>query len=166
VNAFIPYGLPVNTSLSLIVLRDNIPSVSSQLTLGAAAPGIFTINQTGTGQGAIFNGATNILADANAPVSVGDVITIYCTGLGEVNNEPNSGAPAPGTPNLATTIIPPSVTVGGVTANLPYSGLTPGSIGLYQINALIPDGVAPGNAVPVVISASGIDSNTATIAVK
>jgi uncharacterized protein (TIGR03437 family) len=166
VNALVPYGLTPNTALGLTVLRGNVPSVPVQITMGDAAPGVFTINQAGTGQGAIFNGVTNVLADSNAPVSAGDVITIYCTGLGDVNNAPVSGMPAPGAPNLATTIAAPSLSIAGVAASVSYSGLVPGFVGLYQINAPVPGGVAPGNAVPVVITVEGINSNTATIAVQ
>jgi uncharacterized protein (TIGR03437 family) len=166
VNALVPYGLTPNTSLGVTVFRGSVPSVTAQITVGEATPGIFTVNQAGTGQGAIFNGATNVLADSNGPVSAGDVITIYCTGLGEVNNEPGSGMPAPSAPNLATTVVTPSLSIGGVTASISYSGLTPGFVGLYQVNAPVPVGVAPGNAVPVVITAAGIDSNPATIAVQ
>ena len=46
-----------------------------------------------------------------------------------------------------------------------FSGLAPGYVGLYQVNALVPAGVAAGSAVPVVISMGGASSNTVTIAV-
>ena len=38
--------------------------------------------------------------------------------------------------------------------------------GLYQVNAIVPAGVTPGDAVPLVVSAAGQDSVTVTIAVK
>jgi uncharacterized protein (TIGR03437 family) len=47
-----------------------------------------------------------------------------------------------------------------------FSGLAPGFVGLYQVNALVPAGVAAGSAVPVVISMSGATSNTVTVAVQ
>jgi uncharacterized protein (TIGR03437 family) len=37
---------------------------------------------------------------------------------------------------------------------------------LYQVNVQIPNTVASGDAVPVVLSIGGINSNTATIAVQ
>ena len=95
------------------------------VTVGGATPGIFPSNQSGTGQGAIFNGVTNVLLDTATPVATGDIITIYCTGRGEVNNPPDSGKPAPGGPNLATTIATPTLTIGGISAAINYSGLTP-----------------------------------------
>jgi uncharacterized protein (TIGR03437 family) len=58
------------------------------------------------------------------------------------------------------------VTIGGLTANVSFSGLAPGFVGLYQVNALVPAGVAAGSAVPVVISMGGATSNTVTVAVQ
>jgi uncharacterized protein (TIGR03437 family) len=57
------------------------------------------------------------------------------------------------------------VTIGNVQADVIFSGLAPGYVGLYQVNALVPAGVAAGSAVPVVISMGGASSNTVTIAV-
>ena len=58
------------------------------------------------------------------------------------------------------------MTIGGVGATVTYSGLAPTLVGLYQVNALVPAGVLPGNAVPVIVSIGGATSNTVTIAVQ
>ena len=47
-----------------------------------------------------------------------------------------------------------------------FSGLAPGYVGLYQVNALVPEGSSMGSAVPVTISIGGATSNTVTIAVR
>jgi uncharacterized protein (TIGR03437 family) len=47
-----------------------------------------------------------------------------------------------------------------------FSGLTPGDVGLYQVNAQVPAGSPKGAAVPVAISIGGATSNTVTIAVQ
>ena len=57
------------------------------------------------------------------------------------------------------------MTIGNVQADVIFSGLAPGYVGLYQVNALVPAGVTAGSAVPVVISMEGIASNSVTIAV-
>jgi uncharacterized protein (TIGR03437 family) len=46
------------------------------------------------------------------------------------------------------------------------SGLAPGFVGLYQVNALVPAGLAANTAAPVVMSMGGVNSNTVTIAVQ
>jgi uncharacterized protein (TIGR03437 family) len=76
-----------------------------------------------------------------------------------------AGSPAPLT-STSHTVNPVTVTIGGVPANVFFAGLTPGSIGLYQVNATVPSGVAPGNQVPVVLTAAGQQSKPVTIAVQ
>jgi uncharacterized protein (TIGR03437 family) len=58
------------------------------------------------------------------------------------------------------------VTVGGIEAQVSFAGLSPGSVGLYQINTVVPVGVTPGTAVPVVVSVAGQASRTVTMAVQ
>jgi uncharacterized protein (TIGR03437 family) len=53
-----------------------------------------------------------------------------------------------------------------VPAAVVFSGLAPGSVGGYQVDALVPPGSAKGVSVPVVISIGGVTSNAVTIAVQ
>ena len=57
------------------------------------------------------------------------------------------------------------MTIGGISETASFSGLAPGFVGLYQVNAQVPAGVTAGSAVPVSISIGGATSNTVTIAV-
>jgi uncharacterized protein (TIGR03437 family) len=61
-----------------------------------------------------------------------------------------------------------SATIGGEDAKLNYCGEAPGlTAGLVQVNALIPDSVTPGSAVPVTITINGVTSQPGvTVAVK
>jgi uncharacterized protein (TIGR03437 family) len=60
------------------------------------------------------------------------------------------------------------VTIGGVQAAVAYAGPAPGQVaGLVQINAVIPDTVPTGPAVPLTISVDSISSATGvTIAIR
>jgi len=109
--------------------------------------------------------ASNRLADASNPATQGDVLQIYCTGLGAVSNPPKSGYPA-STAALSQTLGTVSVKIGGIDAPVLFSGLAPGTVGEYQVNVQVPGGVAAGSAVPVTISIGGAASNTATIALR
>ena len=51
-------------------------------------------------------------------------------------------------------------------AQVSFSGLAPGAVGLYQVNVQVPVGAPAGDAVPVTLSIGGVDSNTVTIAVQ
>jgi uncharacterized protein (TIGR03437 family) len=133
--------------------------------LATFAPAIFTINAQGSGQGAILD-QSNRLVDVSSPATPGGtVLQIFCTGLGPVTNQPLTGSPAPSGP-LSYTTATPAVTIGGVSADVFFSGLAPGFVGLYQVNAQVPAGLAPDTAAPVVISMQGTASNTVTIAVQ
>ena len=59
-----------------------------------------------------------------------------------------------------------TATVGGKAATVQFAGLTPGFVGLYQVNVQIPTGVTPGFAVPLVLMQNGVPSNTVTLAVR
>src|SRR5581483_8406712 len=121
------------------------------------------------GQGAVLIADSDLLAAApgsvpgrsSRAVNRGEFITIYCTGLGDVSNRPATGYPA-GTSPLSQTIESPSVTIGGVVAQVSFSGLAPGFVGLYQVNARVPPEAPTGDAVPIAISSGGKTSNAVT----
>jgi uncharacterized protein (TIGR03437 family) len=135
------------------------------------APALFTTNSQGTGQAAaLIAGTATLAAPVGSsrharPVKKGDFVLLYCTGLGEVINAPNPGDPAPSDPPSATATAA-SVTIGGVSANVSFSGLAPGFAGLYQVNVQVPATSPSGSAVPVVLQIGGATSNTATIAIE
>jgi uncharacterized protein (TIGR03437 family) len=64
------------------------------------------------------------------------------------------------------TVVPVTATIGGMAAAVSYAGLTPGFPGLYQVNTVVPSGIAPSSQVPVVLSTSGQSSPAVTIAVR
>jgi uncharacterized protein (TIGR03437 family) len=165
-NVQVPYGVPVNTQYQLTVQHGNTLSVPQSLVVAQAQPGIFTVNQQGTGQGSIVKSDQVTLAQPGTPASIGETIVIYCTGLGAVTPAVKEGQPAPTTPPLSTTVNSVTVTIGGKTAFVAFSGLTPGYAGLYQVNVVVPSGIATGDAVPVVLSVAGQTSPAVTIAVR
>lgn len=165
INFVVPWELAGQPQATLRVKVGTVTSPGVQVNLGASTPAIFSMNQQGTGPGAITIATTGELANNARPARRGEYISIYCSGLGDVTNRPASGAPARPEP-LSMTRNTPTVTIGGITANVVFSGLAPGFVGLYQVNAQVPDTVTSGSAVPVVINIGGVASNTVTIAVQ
>ena len=165
VNTQAPFDLPVNTELSLIVRRGGALSAPETVTIAPSAPGMFTSNQRGTGQAAVVDVQGRLIAPGNAAPS-GGVAILFATGLGAVDQPVQAGFQAPGAEPLARTTLPVTLTVGGVPAQVLYAGLAPGFVGLYQINFLIPNGVAPGDAVPLVVSNGGASSTPGAIAIR
>jgi uncharacterized protein (TIGR03437 family) len=170
VNALIPYSLSASTNHPLLIQRNGTSSVPLDVTVADVLPAIYTTNQSGKGQGAILIANTGLLAaplgafPGSRPVQRGEYLEIYASGLGTVLNRPADGAAAPAG---ATTLMTPTVTIGGVQAtNVIYSGLAPGLVGLYQVNVQVPVGVPTDDAVEVVVAVGGNSSNTVTIAVQ
>ncbi|MCH8268284.1 MAG: hypothetical protein IH846_12260 [Acidobacteria bacterium] len=167
INAMVPYGIATDTQHQLVVQRGTSFTVPEPLTVAAAQPAIFTLNQSGQGQGLVFvaTSTTSVLAVASSPAKAGDVVILWCAGLGAVDQPVAAGEAAPSAPP-ATTVNPVTVTIGGVNATVQFAGLAPFFTGLYQVNAVVPNGVQPGNAVPVVLSVAGQSSPPVTMAVR
>jgi minor extracellular serine protease Vpr len=81
-----------------------------------------------------------------------------------VTGGPASGEFASST-TLATTKVAPVVTIGGQTATVQFSGLTPGLPGLYQVNAVVPAGISAGT-VPISLSIGGATTKASTLPVN
>jgi len=89
------------------------------------------------------------------PVQRGKMLTIYCTGLGSVDD----ATPA----NVQT---PVSGVLNGVPIDAMFAGLTPGFIGLYQVDLLVPPATPPGIDLPLLLRQPGGDSNTVFVAIQ
>ncbi|HEY1760735.1 MAG TPA: LamG-like jellyroll fold domain-containing protein [Bryobacteraceae bacterium] len=166
VNFQVPWELAGSSSAGLTVTVGGETSPAQAVSIAQFAPGIFSMNSQGTGQGAIVDNSTGLVVDASNPASPGATyLQIYCTGLGPVTNQPPTGSPAPSSPYAETTTIP-IVTIGGVAAPVLFSGLAPGGVGEYVVNVQVPPGAPAGSAVPVVISIGGVSSNSVTIALN
>lgn len=170
INFQVPWNFLGLTSVNAVVVNGSVRSTPVSVTLRDTVPGIFTLNNQGTGQGAIqiantttFAAPAGSVPGANAqPVPRGGFITIYCTGLGDVNDRPANGAASAG----QTTKASPTVSIGGVASTVTFSGLAPGFVALYQVNVQVPSNAPTGGAVQLVLTIGGASSNTVTIAVQ
>jgi uncharacterized protein (TIGR03437 family) len=164
VNALIPFDIPLDVPQGLLVRRGTALSVPEEVLVTSAQPGVFTKSQAGSGQGIVADPSYRIVEPGN-PARAGDTVIIFSTGLGAVSPRVTAGMPAPAQP-LARAQNGTMVTVGGIPAQVIYAGLSPGWAGLYQINIIVPDGVAPGDAVPVVVTSGSRPSPPVTMAVR
>jgi uncharacterized protein (TIGR03437 family) len=99
--------------------------------------------------------ADGLPVTAEYPLSKGETVAIYATGLGAVNMNLDSGATGPLDP-LAATVVKPDVRVGEAAMEVTFSGLAPGFVGLYQVNAIAPDSLVEGQDVKLTLSAAGM----------
>ena len=169
-------NLAPGDKFTLIVESSTGVSAPLNSTMQWARPGIFTLDATGKGQGAILiaNSASIAMPHSTSlpsqPAKGGQYISIYATGLGPVNLDIPQGQAAP-LDKLATAKLEVEVLIDGKNVPVTFAGLAPGYTGLYQVNALVPATAPVGDAVPVQIvvhlpDGSTVSSNLVTIAIS
>jgi len=166
----VPYEVTIGANKQVVV-TNGTQTANTTVTTAATAPGIFTVNGSGTGQAAALNydSATQqyTLNSATNLATIGSVVVLYLTGEGIYISPPLSGGASdtgyivPNPLNNPPTMNPaPTVSIGGQNADTTnpafYAGPIPGSMmGLLQINAVVPAGATTGTAVPVVVTIGG-----------
>jgi uncharacterized protein (TIGR03437 family) len=169
VNAQLPWDVlaPGATTgmVNAVVTKGGVASAPMAVPVNNFAPGIFDI--AGLGYAIAINPDGSIAAPVGAvpglatrPAKVGDALIIYANGLGPVDSPIVNGAASSDV--LRRTLTVPTVTIGGQTAQILFSGLTPQFPGINQINLVVPSG-ATGNSVPILIQTGGVTSATGVI---
>ncbi len=170
-----------SASASVVMTVNGTMSGSQTVQIVPAAPGIFTIPPNGTGNAILVftdpaDNVVKIAAPAGAsvgypaaPIPRGQAAFFYATGLGAMTPpvaDGDGGLEAPVVAHYADAT--PTVTVGGITAQVQFAGQAPGYPGVNQINIVIPENAPTGDQVPLqVVSADGsVSSNVASIAVR
>ena len=161
INLQVSYELTGRVTATVVVNNNGALSDPVEVNVLPAHPGIFTGDGT---TGVILHAATFEPVTASNPAAPGEAVVVYATGLGPVSLAPLAGAPASAS-NLSLTAIPPVVTVGGRRAEVLFSGLAPGFVGLYQVNIVVPLAVPSGD-LDVVIQTGAQTSNPVKMAVQ
>lgn len=153
INAQLPYETPAGTATAVVV-TPGASSAPAAFDVAPSSVGIFlTVNEDGT-----INGPQSATAR-------GRVVVCYVTGLGAVNPAVPTGKATP-SDTLYRAVAEITATVGGVPARVDFAGLTPGYIGLGQVNLVIPDNAPAGDAVPIAILSAGIPGKSAPLAIR
>jgi uncharacterized protein (TIGR03437 family) len=162
-NVEIPAELAALQQYPAVGVVNGALSLPVTVAMAPLAPGV-AANQDGSviAQDTSFN-----LITAASPAHPGEVVVIYLVGMGATNPAVASGLPAPGLQPgdmLASATVQPVVKVSGQTAKILYAGLTPGGIGLYQIDFVVPAGVSAGN-LSLAVSQGANNANPTTLPV-
>jgi uncharacterized protein (TIGR03437 family) len=163
INVQVPYEVAGQTSVRIVVRYLESSSAPVVVPAAPAAPGIFAV-ALGTGQAALLNQDSSVNDSAN-PAARGSVVQIFLTGAGATNPAATTGA-LPQSPFPAP-LLPVTVEIGGRRAATTFIGLAPGLAGLLQVNAVVPDDVAPGDnvALQVMVGAAASQPGV-TLAVR
>jgi uncharacterized protein (TIGR03437 family) len=154
----IPFELAPNRQYQVIASVNGALTLPDTIDVSPVSPGVLTAAD-GT---AVTQHADSTPVDQGHPATRSEMVTIYLSGMGATNPPVPSGQLAPSPGPQAT--VPAAVTVNGQNAVVPFAGLTPGGIGLYQINFQVPPGAGFGN-LDVVVSQGGVAANTAKLPV-
>lgn len=155
--AVVPFGLQGPTT-NVQVQYQGVTSGAMTVPVAAAVPGIFTLNGTGGGQGSILNQDGTVNGYYN-PAAPGSIVTLFGTGAGQ-SIPPGVDGMIPTLLPLPQPILPVSVEIDGVEAQVLYAGQAAGQVeGVIQVNAVVPNAAGSGN-VPVVVQVGGATSPT------
>jgi uncharacterized protein (TIGR03437 family) len=97
-----------------------------------------------------------------SPVVAGSVLTSYLTGQGAVTPAVDDGTPAPVKP-LSLVNAPVTAVIGNQSADVLFAGLSPGLVGVFQVNFRVPDLAA--GSYNMVIQVGGVSSRPVQISV-
>jgi uncharacterized protein (TIGR03437 family) len=184
INAQVPWEVPLGESQVRVVFdpEEGEQQVSDPVPVPVAivSPALFTF-EFGAGRVAALN--VKVSADdgvingsvaqpegifpgvPSQPAKLGGVVTLFANGLGPT--EPAAVTADNSLDALRSATVPVRVFVGEAEAQVLFAGLAPEFVGLCQINFVVPLGVAPGNAVPIVIEQGGVMSrDDVTIALR
>lgn len=163
INAQVPYSVEGRASTQVRVIRQGKVSNTLSVLVGATSPGLFTFAD-GSNRLIALNQDGSLNAASN-PAASGSVFILFGTGEGQTNPAGAEGAPA--TVPLPVPVRNVSLRVGDRTAEVLYAGAAPGFVGLLQINARVPAGLAANDRTTVTVTIGNVTSPAGThIAVR
>jgi len=139
VNAQTPYTLAGHSTTHVEVFYQGQPAGEADVVVAGAAPAVFptVLNADGS-----LNSASNTATQAS-------ILTFFATGEGLTNGANVAGQPAAAP--YPQPMLPVSITIGGAPATVLYAGEAPGLVGMLQMDAMVPAGIASGGVNAVLI---------------
>lgn len=166
----LPYGLPNYGSGSLYIRSesgDGTVSVTApaSLAFSSASPGIFAFAGPEPRPGILLHadeqGSGGTPVTAEQPAQPGEIVSVWVTGLhllASSDQMPAAGVPFPG---AELTFSPIHAIVNGQAAEVINASLPATSIGVYQVQILLPQSVK-GEQADISLSEDGFTSNSVT----
>jgi uncharacterized protein (TIGR03437 family) len=155
INAQLPFQIDGN--VALVLHTPGGVSDTLRISMLPTAPSIFRSGTAGplTGLATVVRESNQDFVTPANPIHPDDRLVIYLTGMGRTSPEVPAGDAAPSDP-LAQAQVQPNVSLGGVPLAVDFAGLTPGLVGVYQINARVPfKGLPTGFEIPLTITQGG-----------
>ncbi len=166
INVQIPWELAGLNQAFMKVSIGDFSSAVYTVPLTAAAPQLYQYPPDSNMRGFAVVQRSNSpdLINFSNPAQKGEFLTMYANGLGPVDPPVPTGEVSPLTV-LSRTRNNVTVTIGGRPAEVSFSGLAPGFVGLYQIDVLVPKD-APSGSQPIVVNVNGVTSQPANVVIQ
>jgi large repetitive protein len=167
----IPLEATATQQIPIILSVNNALTLPQTLSIVPTTPGVLSADD-GQTPPSVQNGAHIIaqhsangtLVTSASPAKPGEYLVMYLVGMGATKPPVASGAETPTAP-LSYATVQPTVTVGSATSNVLFAGLTPGFVGLYQIDFQVPPNASSGELV-VTVTQNGVAANPTKLPVS
>ena len=160
INAQLPFELPTGRKYEIVVSANGALSTPNSIQVTDTTPGVAAF-----ASGLIISQhLSGALVSEDLPAAPGEIIIFYLAGLGSLDTSVPTGTAAP-LDRLVRPLVPPTITFDGKDAPVAFAGLTPGLVGLYQINFQVPAN-APDGDLTMLIGQQGNTSNQTIVPVK
>jgi uncharacterized protein (TIGR03437 family) len=160
INAQIPFELQAGNQYQLIVNANGALTTPQTLQLNGGTPAILNFSSGAV----VAQHLDGTLILDSSPAVPGEYVVIYSSGLGATDIPVPSGSASPSDPP-ARVADPPALTLNGNSVPVLFAGLTPGLVGLYQVNFQIPLDAKSGNY-DLVLTQSGTPSNKTVLTIQ
>jgi uncharacterized protein (TIGR03437 family) len=167
----VPFGVPPGR-VTVEVARGTAAAPAVEVQVADSAPGIFIYDfgevlaldvlEDGA---AIANNASGRLNYPSQPARRNEVISLVCTGLGDVDPRPEPLQRA-GRDRVSNVVRRPEVLIDGKLAAVQAARLIPGEAGLYEVRVAIPGDARTGLRVPVQLRSGQVLSNRTVIVIE
>jgi len=156
-SVIVPYELAGSSTANVVVTHNGAPTAAFSATMAATAPGLFTFNESGTGEVVAFNSDTTLNSSTNAATR-GTPVLLYATGEGQTDPPGTDGTIIGEFVRVPVAAV--SLTIGGAPATVVYAGSAPGDVaGVMEIEAIVPQNSTTG-AAQVVLTVGSASSPT------
>ncbi len=163
INAQLPWEVPTSGTVTVVVTNGTESSTPRAVQVAAFAPGLFTVGGYGVAvnlDGSLAAPTGAIPGVASHPATPGDSLVLWGSGFGAVSPPATTGNNSLDTLRRVTNS--PTVTIGGVAAQVTFAGLSPQFVGVYQINVTVPSTATPASTATIQIEAGGVTGTVQT----
>ena len=158
INVQVPFELDPSLQYQVVVSSNGALTTPQAILLAPANPGVAE-NADSTILAEHLNGS---LVSAASPAKPGEYIVAFVAGMGATTANVATGAGAPSNP-LAWVSPMPTATFDTAPFPIAFAGLSPGFVGLYQMNIQIPATAGNGNHALMVSQTGGAVSSNSTL---